>query len=275
MSIIQNPQSNSHVLVKIVQAENSWDIAKAANFQNEVRQIDLDLARYVRPQVVRDAASKAGLRFDNQIGEPSAFSLLDAIYRNHVTYEMIRSLFIGFFSRTPNNAIEANYTELRTDIIEEFYKRDPTGENTFDMLFGIHQIVEKAAEKIQQSFKGDYVHLFQRFWKDDKPNYRAFLAILAACGCVRNNIYAKKGASTFDDMSAFLEAVNTVIETEPDLFIKYFRFSFLSVALDLMKLDADRVVILQSMYKTTKESKFDNLYGRLCLLVDNQETITV
>ncbi len=274
MSIIQNPQDNSHVLVKIVEAENSWDIAKAANFQNEVRQIDLDLARYVRPQVVRDAASKVGIRFDNQSGDPSAFSLLDAIYRNHVTYEMIRSLFIGFFSRTPNNAIEANYTELRTDIIEEFYKHDPSGENTFDILFEIHRIVEKAADKIQQSFQGkDYVQLFQRFWKDDKPNYRAFLAILAACGCVRNNIYAKKGAATFDEMRAFLDAVSTIIDTDPDLFIKYFRYSFLVVALDLMKPDADRAVILQGMYRTTKESKFDNLYGRLCLLIDNQETM--
>ncbi len=274
MSIIQNPQDNSHVLVKIVEAENSWDIAKAANFQNEVRQIDLDLARYVRPQVVRDAASKVGVRFDNQSGDPSAFSLLDAIYRNHVTYEMIRSLFIGFFSRTPNNAIEANYTELRTDIIEEFYKHDPGGENTFDILFGIHQAVEKAADKIQQSFHGkDYVPLFKRFWNDDKPNYRAFLAILAACGCVRNNIYAKKGALTFEEMSTFLDTVSTVVTANPDLFVRYFRYSFLAVALDLMKPDADRTVILQGMYRTTKESKFDNLYGRLCLLVDNQETM--
>jgi hypothetical protein len=274
MSIVQNPQDNSYVLVKIVEAENSWDIAKAANFQNEVRQIDLDLARYVRPQVVRDAASKVGIRFDNQIGELSAFSLLDAIYRNHVTYEMIRSLFIGFFSRTPNNAIEANYTELRTDIIEEFYKRDPSGENTFDILFGIHQAVEKAAEKIQKSFQGkDYVPLFKRFWNDDKPNYRAFLAILAACGCVRNNIYAKKGSATFEEISFFLDAVSTVIATDPNLFVKYFRYSFLAVALDLMKPDIDRTVILQGMYRTTKESKFDNLYGRLCLLIDNQETM--
>lgn len=45
MSIINNPKSDCFVMVRVVEAVDSWDVAKAANFQNEVRQIDLDLAR--------------------------------------------------------------------------------------------------------------------------------------------------------------------------------------------------------------------------------------
>src|SRR5205085_10981978 len=105
---------------------------------NEVGQIDLDLARFIRPQLVREAASKSSVRFES-VAQDSAFAVLDAIYRNRVTYEMIRSLFIGLFSRTPNNTVATNYTELRTDLIEQFSGRDLKGEATFDILFRIHQ----------------------------------------------------------------------------------------------------------------------------------------
>jgi hypothetical protein len=36
-------------LVKIVEGGDSWDIAKAANNQNRVTRIDLELARFLRP----------------------------------------------------------------------------------------------------------------------------------------------------------------------------------------------------------------------------------
>ena len=38
-----------YVPVKIVTTEDAWQVARAANYQNVVRQIDLDLARYLRP----------------------------------------------------------------------------------------------------------------------------------------------------------------------------------------------------------------------------------
>ena len=117
------------------------------------------------------------------MAEDSAFAVLDAIYQDRVTYEEVRSLFIGLFSRTPNNAIATNYTEIRTDIIEQFYKEDPNGENTFDVLFRIHRVTEEAAQKIQELSRDESEDLFQRFWKDDTPNYRAFLA----SSCPRNH----------------------------------------------------------------------------------------
>lgn len=41
------------IQVKVVETDDAWDIAMAANYQNFVSRVDLDLARYLRPQLVR------------------------------------------------------------------------------------------------------------------------------------------------------------------------------------------------------------------------------
>lgn len=46
--------------VKIVETADAWEVARAANYQNRVNQIDLDLARYLRPQLVQKAAGDLG-----------------------------------------------------------------------------------------------------------------------------------------------------------------------------------------------------------------------
>jgi hypothetical protein len=48
MCIVQYANTRCCVPVKVVQAEDSWDIAKSANYQNSINEIDLDL--YSGPQ---------------------------------------------------------------------------------------------------------------------------------------------------------------------------------------------------------------------------------
>src|ERR1019366_1851928 len=110
MCIVQHSKEACFVPVKIVQTEDSWDVAKAANYQNSVFDIDLDLARNLRPQLVRRAANITGVRLDNK--EESAFQIVDAIYDRRVAYEETRLFYIGLFSRSPNNLFAADYTEL-------------------------------------------------------------------------------------------------------------------------------------------------------------------
>src|SRR5205085_10532813 len=105
------------VLVKIVEASDSWDIAKAANFQNRVEQIELELARYIRPQEVKTIGNKAGIHVEQDNMNTSVFDVFDSIYQDKVAYEEIYYLFIGLFSRTINNVVSANYTELRSDLL--------------------------------------------------------------------------------------------------------------------------------------------------------------
>src|SRR5262249_5549570 len=59
-----NPGQEAYVQVKIVQldvAGASWDVTHAANFQNEIARIDLDLARFIRPQLVRRQGYWSGI----------------------------------------------------------------------------------------------------------------------------------------------------------------------------------------------------------------------
>lgn len=267
MSIVRNRTADCKVLVKIVQASDSWDIAKAANFQNQIDQLDLQLARYIRPQAIRTAASKHDIRFDGESQEASAFAVIDAIYQGQITEEEFRSLFLGLFSSSPRNTISVNYTEVRHDLIEQLLEKDSyTKDAVFQQMFSIHDITQKAAQKVQEKLDeepdpDELASMFQRFWKADKPNYRAFLAILAACACTKNNIYAKKrNRPTYEDMADFLQKVQEIIERRPDSFIEYYRLAFAAVALEVLKEDQDRDQILQLMKTSIERTSFDNLF---------------
>lgn len=53
------------ISVKVVKSDDAWDIAKAANYQNPVARVDLDLARYLRPQLARRVAASFSGRGPN------------------------------------------------------------------------------------------------------------------------------------------------------------------------------------------------------------------
>ena len=105
------------VQVKVVKTTDAWDIAKAANYQNQVTRVDLDLARYLRPQLVRRIAVTLGYAVEADTSV-SASSVLNTIYRTKVDYDELKVLVLGLFSRKPNNLFEGNYAELRGDILE-------------------------------------------------------------------------------------------------------------------------------------------------------------
>ncbi|HEX8502640.1 MAG TPA: AIPR family protein [Pyrinomonadaceae bacterium] len=274
MSIVQHPHEGSHVLVKIVETTNSWDVAEAANFQNEIKQLDLRLARYIRPQEIRNVASKSDVAFKSASEEASAFAMLDSFYQKEITYEEVRALFIGLFSNTPNNAIDNNYTKLKNHIVRQVFEDTDDKEKTFDILFKIHRITQESA-KVIQSLHSDSedVDLFQRFWKEDKPNYRVFLAILAACGCVHKNIYDDNANVTYQVMMDFLEEIHSTIDNYPELFTRYYRDAFLVVSFDVEKPGVAPDKIVHTMYKSIEQSDFRNLYSRLKRMAKNDDRL--
>lgn len=274
MSIVQQPHEGSHVLVKVVEATDSWAIAEAANFQNEIRQLDLRLARYIRPQEIRMVASKSNISFSSPSEEASAFAMLDSLYQKEITYEEVRALFIGLFSNTPNNAIDNNYTKLKNHIVRQIFEDTDDKEKTFDILFNIHRITQEPAKVIQNLPQdSEDADLFQRFWKDDKPNYRVFLAILAACGCVHKNIYDNNANLTYQTMTEFLDKVNSVIDTNPEVFTRYYRNAFLVVSFDVEKPDTAADKIVHTMYRSIEGSDFRNLYSRLRRMARNDDRL--
>ncbi|WP_035984641.1 AIPR family protein [Leptolyngbya sp. KIOST-1] len=274
MSIVEQPSPKSYVSVKIVETEHSWEIAKASNFQNKVDRIDLDLAEYIRPRQIRTSASNAGISFEylQNKKEDNVFEVLETIYQDRVSYQEIRSLFIGIFSRNPNNIINPDYNQLRTDLIDRIYAEDPRGEKLFSTLFSIQALIQRAAEEVQDIFRGkEYSDLFKRFWEEAKPNYRAFLAILAMCGCVRSNIYQDSGKLDFESISIFLERVTEVVDGSPDVYIRYFRHSFKTVASHLISQGNSKEVTLQNMYRSMHRAQFSPLFLQVCMNADDDD----
>jgi hypothetical protein len=273
MSLVYNPSDEACVVVKIVVSQDSWDIAEAANFQNEIRQVDLRLARYIRPQAIKAAAGKSNVRFDSGSRPESAYAILETIYQSQVSYEEVKSLFLGLFSLTPANTINNNYTKLRTGLIEEFYSFDPTGENVFDILFKLHRVTQKAAVLVETMQRRENIKsLFNRFWQDSKPQYRALLAIVAACGCLQEEVmYSSNEDITYTQMQDFLTKLGSMIDNKPQLFFRYYSHAFTSVALQVITSDKQKTVseMLQVLHNDIKRTSFEKLYMGMCLAADN------
>ncbi len=217
-----NPKREACVLVKIVETHDSWDIAKAANFQNEVKQIELDLARYIRPQKVKRAASKIGIGIEAS-NSVSIFNVMDTIYKIRADYDEIYYLFVGLFSNLPTNAIAANYTELNSELLKDYLNSDPNGEETFERLFMINKTATQAMDEEIAGYSDESLEneLEEIFWKSGKPNYRALVTITAACAATDMNIY-KPRRKNYVEMSDFLSRVSSLIQTNIQEFSLYY-----------------------------------------------------
>lgn len=223
MCMIKFAQETCYVPFKVVETDQSWEITKAANFQASVPDIDLELARVLRPQLARRAAITSGVRVD--AGEPSAFQLIDEIYRHRVAYDETRSLFIGLFSRLPNNIFDSNYTELVPSLINHFYKSDPHGQQIFDTVFLIQEGLRRGTEGAEQTLTGSgYAERYKRFFKPDSPTYRCFVCLLALSAAIGMDLADRKPDpdEEFERMRDFLEKTRMFLEERPERFVRYF-----------------------------------------------------
>ena len=202
------------VPVKVVVTEDAWDIAKSANYQNPVARLDLDLARYLRPQLVRRVATSLGYGVETD-SESNASAVLNTIYQHKIDYDELRLLYLGLFSRKPNNVFEANYTELREDVLQALYKELNCEEQIFVVILTLLKESRLALEECHRIFSGkEYSSLFRRFFKDDKPRYRSFLAVAAACAAVREDISSRSSDCNEEmkRMSIFLGKSRELLE---------------------------------------------------------------
>jgi|WetSurMetagenome_2_1015567.scaffolds.fasta_scaffold145523_2 hypothetical protein len=271
MSIVNTLSEECHVVVKIVQAADTWHIATAANFQNEVDQIKLKLARYIRPQAIRAAAANLGFQFSKASKAESPFAVIDAIYRTEINEEEFNALFLALFSTSPRNAIANNYTEINTVVIDSLFQEgSPDRDFAFETLFRLHEVTQSNSIKVEQLLEGDaqLAHLFQRFWKEDKPSYRAILSVLAACGVARSDIYSSVGRLSYQDMMDFLRTIQYVLDAKPEVFAKFYQLAFTSVALEVIKDGQEIETILRDMKSMMDRVSFGHLYLKLRTLAN-------
>lgn len=274
MCIVDYAKQNCFVPVKIVQTADSWDIAKAANYQNSVEAIDLDLARYLRPQLVKRAAVVAGVRLED--GADSVLQILDQIYDRRVAYEETRLLYIGLFSRKPNNLFTTNYTELLGDLLKKFESDTSYEDQVFGTLFELQGASQEGLSEAEKKLSNDsYVLLFKRLYSDESPPYRCFVSILAACAAVGINIAERKGdtEAEYKRMQDFFAQAKTLLLNNKDIFIRYYILAVKTWMQAVLTPDSDETTIQRDMNSLSKRLPFTNLFIKLNMDADVDDTL--
>ena len=265
-------QSNDCLVqVKVVEAADAWDIAKAANYQNPVARIELDLAKYLRPQLVQKAATDLGYGVSSR-ADSAAASILDAIHQEHIDYDEMKFLYLGFFSRKPNNLFDANYTELRADVLEALYREIQNEKDIFATLFLILKSSRMAVDKCSGTYAGkEYSPLFKRFFHDEKPQYRAYLAVLSICGALRANLSERSAASQVeaDRMKEFFSGARQLLENRRTDYEQVFLLAFQVLADTALEVPTGlEAEVAQLMHNRISKSPFNTLFYKLLLHID-------
>jgi hypothetical protein len=269
MCIVHHASSECFVPVKLVESHNAWDVAKAANYQNAVNDIDLELARHLRPQIVKRAANIAGARIDD--AKESAFQIVDSLYDQRVAYQETRLLYIGLFSRQPNNLYTSNYTEINRDLVSRFYQEDQYGIDVFEMLFALQGACRAALDAAQRAFgNSTYSPLFNRYYKEDSPTYRCFVGILALCGAVQIDVADRNPdpSAEFGRMRQFFSACANLFSNDMPKFQKYYILALKIWMSSMMDAGTDEGEIRQLMSLQSRKADFSNMYKKICLEAD-------
>jgi AIPR protein len=263
------------VQVKVVRTTDAWDIAKAANYQNQVTRVDLDLARYLRPQLVRRVAMTLGYAVETETSV-SASSVLNTIYRTKVDYEELKLLVLGLFSRKPNNLFENNYSELRGDILEKLYDLQGGDEAVFAVLLLLLKESRDALSLCEETFSGDeYAEVFRRFYNEDKPRYRVYFAIAALCASLRDDLSERSvdAEVEFKRTERFLASAREALENRAGEYHNVFLLTFLAVADNVLDIPSGKAegVIAQSMFHKISTTAFSSLYKKVLMRMDSEK----
>ena len=225
MCVVNYKGSNvCYVPVKIVQNEDSWDMAKSANYQNEIAYIDLEIARSMRPQLVAMGAAKSGIHLErmNQQPEGSIFGTMNVFHRRKVTYETVRLLYIGLFSETPNSVYYSHRVEkLVPSLVRRFHDNDPYGGEVLKTLFKLAEVSEEGLEKLRGTLEDEeYINFFTRLYRDQILTYRSYLSILALCGALNIDVSQRQdGNEEYERMRKFLSDAFDLLDGSREKFL--------------------------------------------------------
>ncbi len=274
MSVVKYAQETCYITCKVVETSDAWDIAKSSNRQNAPDEIDLELARYLRLQITDRVAQAKRVRVTRDGHE--VFRILEGIYQTEITYEEVKSLFIGLFSRTPRNIFDNNYTELRYKVLELFFKSEDQTKNLFSDLIDIQQafassltLMGENLEKlppmknIDLNPKQHVSQIYQRIYL--KPSYRAYIALLAASSVCKVDISERSNLhpeDEFENIKSFLSQTVELITKDKARFEKFCKYAFYTVQA-LVPPGLNRDEISRRMHQYMKDARFSNLIDRV------------
>lgn len=274
MCIVDSSNDTCDVLVKIVQTDDPWIITEAANLQNYVTDIDLTIARTLRTQLAKRAASILGVSIN--LSANSALQVMSNIYDQKVTYEETRLLYIGLFSQSPTNIFAGNYTELRKDLIALFHKEDKLGLLVYDSLFVLQESTEKGLSRVKKGLSSpDYSKNVERLFSKTNFTYKCFLSILAICATLKVDISERDPDENaeYNRTRKFLENTVSLLRADRKAFLQNFMFACKVWMDEVMPSNATDQEVRQYMSKRTQRSLFSGMLRSIYKEIDTYNMI--
>ena len=270
MCVVNYTGSNvCYVPVKIVQNEDSWDMAKSANYQNEITYIDLEIARSMRPQLVTMGAARSGIHLESidQRPETSIFRTMNVFHHRKVTYEAIRLLYIGLFSDTPNRVYSSHRVEkLVPSLVRRFHENDPYGEEVLKTLFKLAEVSEEGLNQCKDMFAHEaYMDLFTRLYKEQIPTYRNYLSILTLCGTLNIDVSNRQedGTQEYERMRQFLSDAFDLLDGNKEQFLKCYQMAIGVWMEAMIPLNQTEETIKRGLASRAEGASFTALFTRL------------
>ena len=261
-------------IVKVADTEDAWSIAQSANYQNPVGRMELELARFLRPQVVTRAAAKfgEGLKTDRR---DTLAAVLRSYTQTEVSYALTRHLFVGLFCRRPNQLFQDNYTNIQMDVVHHYYSRPNAEDHLFTTLFiAIKQGREALAVAARNFEYEDFAKPFSRLLDADQHKYQAYLLLLALCSSQRVDLSEhsdteERSQIIFD----FLTRCAAALQGESQEFSRAFLFSYKELARMTARSEEDSDKTIQRLSSRVRDASFHELYSNICMELKSYEAI--
>jgi hypothetical protein len=135
------------------------------------------------------------------------------------------------------------------------------------------QVYTKGQTEAERRYQSEsYRNIFQRFWKEGKPDYRALITILASCGCVKINVYETHRSQT--GMEEFIDSLNSIITNDHEKFVRHYCYAYEAIMAFLRSTNQERTdqEMQKKMFDDLRSSNFDALYDLICMFADGRES---
>ncbi len=261
MCLVLSAESEKcYVAVKVVKTGDAWEITKTANAQNYIRKIELELAKFLRPQRLRKAANDLGYGFKEGEGA-SAKLILNSIYEHQIEQEEVKHLYLGLFSNNPANIFERQYADVRYDVLEAFISNEEAEERVFSTIFLICMKTRDAINFCHSRLStGKFGSLFKRFFGEEKSNYRIYFTMLTICVASSHDISQREIDTNKerDRMDSIFKNIRSMLENNQDEYFRIYQVAFSVMAETCLDYETDQE-IQKMMYSTIKKGFKTNL----------------
>lgn len=182
--------SNCFVTFKVVKTdneENSLEIAKTANTQNRIDKINLELAEYIRPQLLKTALAEHGVEID-EATDDKVSSIASVIATRQVFKSDLRYLFIALFSTPPRNTFRSDYASIKFEEVAQHFQTVEDKKLLISQLARLIILVDHIKDNLKTTgsdpSQENILKTFKRLLEQGK-GYKAYITVVAIC-CFSN-----------------------------------------------------------------------------------------